>query len=208
MENNRLTNVNQTWGFCGFISILSHLNSRRPLAEIPSDHQVVTRMGAEVITQLRIMSIEEPNLTDEIVQFTNQFSTLVDTPHFEDIEQVIAFVEARLLQFDAGQHQGNNFIAGVALPPNAVRSILNRLDLNIEHEGQQLDRLTSVIIGIGSTGNPDNINYNNLTHWIYLDPNGNISDNGTTRAFNVYQNDVMNHHEFEIKHVFQLREQN
>ena len=65
MENNTLTTVNRTWGFCGFISILSHLNSNEQL-RIQNQH-VVTRMVAEVITQLKIMSVEESHITDEVV---------------------------------------------------------------------------------------------------------------------------------------------
>lgn len=174
------------WGVCGFVCVMNALHEQGKLAEFGQGltiSQIHQRLGAEVITYLKMTNIERPQLADEILQFTKTFG-----PPYDGYQSIDDMCRRIATEVTAGRVIGVNAQPeiAVAMPAHAVQDYLRFVGLRSKLTSvwrpaltrKELLRHRDCIVGLGK--NPSTVEANRLRHWVYVDPQGILLNWGTS----------------------------
>ena len=177
-----------SWGICGFVSVLNALHEQGKLKEFGKDlplTDIQQRLGAELITYLKMTKVERPAIANAILTFTQSFGSPYNTfKSIEDICARIATEMTKMLPPDEMYYNQGGF--GVALPPDAVQDYVRFAGLKARatqtisrnFSRDELVKLRDCIVACGR--DPKKDMYNGLRHWIYVNPQGCLVNWGTS----------------------------
>lgn len=158
------------WGVCGFVGVLNALHEDGKLQEFGKELSLASinqRVGPEVLTYLKMRSVEKPGITDAVLAFTKTFGTPYD--QYQNIGQICDDIK-KVVKDAKGS-------VGVAMPIEAVEDYIawvglkssRRLESNT-FTSQSLLTYKGCIVGCGYGGK--NAPYFGLRHWVYVNPKG------------------------------------
>lgn len=166
------------WGICGFVGVLNALHQQGKLKEFGqelSTASVNQRVGPEVITYLKMRSVEKPEITDAILAFTKSFGTPYD--QYRTIGEICDDIAAAV-------RSGQGTI-GVAMPLEAIEDYVawvglkaSRRPASTTFTAASLLQYKGCIVGCGRGAKAPP--YYGLKHWVYVDPAGNLLNWGTS----------------------------
>lgn len=196
------------WGVCSFVSVLNAMHQSGKLEEFGKTmafDDVQKRLGAEIVTYLKMRRIEKPSITDGILTFTQSFGAPYSG--YKDIGDLIGRIEqilrGRFPDTDQAITQGG---IGVAMTAEAVADYLDFVGLTYEVKTlpamsftqSELSKHRDCIIGIGYDGT--------LKHWIYVNAGGELCNWGSASALNDTASKPKDLGKFtHIYHVIQLK---
>ena len=178
-------------GTCGFVSVLDAMNRLGRLTHMEKGRGNLTlgeihqRLGAEMITYLRMTEIERPAIARDILAFTQSFGAPYSS--YASIQDICRRIENELLVGPRNSSDWTNYQGGIGVgfPPDAVLDYLNFVGLKGEQKSvngptytaQELLKHKDCIVGCGPTdrGSP----YGGLRHWVYVTPDGKVCTWGT-----------------------------
>jgi len=163
------------------------------------------RLGAEIVTYLKMRRVQKPAVTDGILKFTQSFGQPYSG--YKDIGDLIGRIEQILKGTAPATDQAiNQGGIGVAMTMDAVVDYLQFVDLKFEvkalpHMGftqAELAKHKDCVIGIGYDGK--------LKHWIYVNGTGELCNWGTASELNNSPDKPKDLERFtHIYHVIQLK---
>ena len=166
------------WGICGFVGVLNALHQQGKLKEFGKELSLASineRVGPEVLTYLKMRSVEKPAITDAILAFTKTFGSPYD--QYTTIGEVCSDIENAV-------RSGNGAI-GVAMPLEAIEDYVDWVGLKSSrrHDSStftsaSLLQYKGCIVGCGRGAK--SAPYFGLKHWVYVDPSGNLLNWGTS----------------------------
>lgn len=156
----------QQWGICGFVSVLNALHEQGKLEEFGSAlsiDQIQQRLGAELITYLKQVDVEKPQLAADILSFTRSFGEPYSKWGIADI--------CNCIKEDTKK-------PGVALPPSAVQDYMDAVRLKstlmmLQDPAFTRDALLKhrdCIVGCGRA--PKSAAEKGLRHRVYVNKDG------------------------------------
>lgn len=161
-------------GVCGFVSVLNAMAQSGVLMQHynVSLEQMQARLGPELITWLKVKSVEDRDLVKSILEFSASFGSDYD---YGTVETLIREIETAFL--DGTLTSGNTVL--VAMPPDGLATYLKEVfrleSVAIAHyytkanAPSELAAFRNAVVGLGGTGTKM---YNDLRHWVYVDKDG------------------------------------
>ncbi|WP_163661288.1 hypothetical protein [Adonisia turfae] len=195
---NYITQVNQKWGVCGFVSALLALYDhdeafRNKLDAIHERGHYNTRVIADMSTYLVLLKSENEDLLTEIREFTNSFGNVYRTNNNQTlIERTQNY--ARLVGKQAPLEKLPAF--GIAMPPQGVQEYLSR---NYEINSNLVQEDRNIICGLKGVGKGL---YNGLKHWVYINKKGQVFTWG--QQYNNFQ-DFADQHRNLVQMIFRIQ---
>ena len=174
------------WGVCSFVSVLNAMHQSGKLQEFGAQlslGDIQRRLGAEVVTYLKMRRIEKPGIVAGILKFTQSFGPPYSG--YKDIGDLISRIERILrssgLDTDQAISQGG---IGVAMTAEAVEDYVDFAGLTHQNKNvaktsfseSELLKHKDCIIGIGYNGQ--------FRHWVYVNSSGELCNWGTASALN------------------------
>ena len=195
------------WGICGFVSVLNALHEDGRLEEfVPglSVAEIQARLGAEVITFLRMVRQEDPDLADDIVTFSLR---LGGGPE-DTIEAICRKIRDYVLAADGTVKQAIGWDGVVvAMPPRGILEFLHRAGLSAKLDDRtynlstaRLASLRNCVVGVGYMKPPEDYGY--LKHWVYVNRNSEVLNWGTRR--NLKTEGLPSHERFPFDFITQV----
>lgn len=187
-------NAKNEWGVCGFVSVLNALHQAGELESFGRAlglAEIQQRLGAEIITYLKMTAVERPAIANGILAYTQTFGHPYSS--YTSINDICNRIAAQLRTIqnpaDWTNFQGG---IGVAMPPEAVvdyvdfvgkRSTLTKWDRGAPvFSAAELVKHRNCIVGCGRVPRTDP--HNGLRHWVYVDANGCLLNWGVTTDLN------------------------
>jgi hypothetical protein len=176
MQSNEVVDQGK-WGICGFVAVLNALHQAGTLKEFGRNltlEDIRNRLGAELVTFLKIIEQENQDIAKEIVVFTNSFGPPYNT--YDRIDKFITKIEEDLRKAPKDTEkiidQGPKF--GIAMTANAVKLYLEKFaNFSIQEKqfsgsfnANNLPTYKNCVIGLGTDGQ--------LKHWVYMDKGGHL----------------------------------
>jgi len=173
-------NANNQWGVCGFVSVLNALHQEGKLTSFGhtlSMDEIQQRLGAEIITYLKMTAVERPAIANAILTYTQSFGHPYSG--YTSINDICNRIAAELRKIhnpaDWTNFQGG---IGVAMPAAAVQDYVDFVGLksklpaanNPPFTSGELLKHRDCIVGCGREPRSDP--ENGLRHWVYIDKNG------------------------------------
>ncbi|MBL1202148.1 MAG: hypothetical protein RMY62_001920 [Nostoc sp. ZfuVER08] len=167
---NQIVNQGQ-WGICGFVAVLNALHQTGTIKEFGKGltlEDINKRLGAELVTFLKIIKEENPDIGTEIVKFTQSFGSPYNS--YKSIDQLVEKIKQDLINSSILTETIINTPGfGIAMTADAVKLYLEKFaNLSIEAKKQldigKLSQYKNCVIGLG--------NDNKLKHWVYIDKEG------------------------------------
>ena len=169
------------WGICGFVSVLNAMyedGKLKQFGRLLTLEQIRERLGAEVITYLKMTSVERPGIAAEILAYTKTFGTPYSS--YTSIDDICRRIDAEMRVVRAPDDWANNQGGiGVAMPINALEDYIKFAGLKFKRKtigapaftGKELLKHINCVIGCGRDpkGPPTS---DGLRHWIYVNSQG------------------------------------
>lgn len=172
-------------GTCGFVSVLDVLHRLGRLKQMDGRRmtlgEIHQRLGAEMITYLKMGEVERPTITQGILAFTQSFG--VPYSGYTSIQDICRRIEAEMEVGPRNASDWTNYQGGIGVgfPPAAVVDYLKSVGLNgtqkpgvnsPAYTAQELLKHKDCIVGCGRTDR--NSPYGGLRHWVYVTPDGKV----------------------------------
>ena len=182
----------QEWGVCGFVSVLNALHEQGKLEEFGnklSTPQIQERLGAEIITYLKMTEVDRPAIADAILDYTQSFGDAYK--NYTSITDICNRIKAQLTNVRTltDWYKLKN-ATGIALPPSAVQDYIRWAGLQSTLETlpdpsftpAELRKYKNCIVGCGR--DPKAGAYHGLRHWVYVDQGGRLLNWGVRTDLN------------------------
>ncbi|MBN8889103.1 MAG: hypothetical protein J0H91_02260 [Rhodospirillales bacterium] len=173
-------------GTCGFVSVLDVLNRSGRLKHMEKGRDNMTlgeihqRLGAEMITYLKMTEVERPTIAQGILAFTQSFGAPYSG--YTSIQDICRRIKNEVLVGPRNASDWTNYQGGIGVgfPPAAVLDYLKQVGLkgeqktvnNPAYTAQELLKHKDCIVGCGRTDH--NSPYGGLRHWVYVTPDGKV----------------------------------
>jgi len=177
-ELNKITEVNNKWGICGFVSVLAamydnDLGFKGIMNEIEKKNHYKTRIIAEMSSYLSMLEADNNKLLTEVRVFTSTFGdiyNIADNKTFIELTQQYArlvdkVLEARKRGEEISLDELHEF--GIAMTPDSVQDYLYRMH-NIK--SNHVEDSKNIICGCYAKNDPNK----KLKHWIYVNGQGKV----------------------------------
>jgi hypothetical protein len=176
------------WGICGFVSVLNALHEQGKLKEFGKDlplNDIQQRLGAELITYLKMTKVERPAIASAILAFTQSFGPPYSG--YKGIDDICTRIATEMTKTrPPGEMYYNQGGMGIALPPQAVQDYVRFAGLKanptlvgtLPFTKDELLKHKDCIIACGR--DPKTDQYSGLRHWIYVNPQGCLVNWGTS----------------------------
>ena len=199
------------WGICGFVGVLNALHEQGRLQEFGKNlslDQIQQRLGAEVITYLKMTSVERPKIAAEILAFTQSFGDPYDK--FKSIDDICRRIAAEVaIVRPDGDWACNQGGIGVGMTVAAVQDYIDFAGLKSKLKTlasppftkDELLKHRDCIIGCGRDPKQSPTN-DGLRHWVYVDPKGCLLNWGVKTDLTKEALPTMNY--AYVPHVVQL----
>jgi hypothetical protein len=175
-------------GVCGFVSVIHGLRQRGPItglrwfkkkAEVVemSTDDLEAKLGAEMITYLKMTQVERPAVADAIVRFTRTWGGVYAAL---TMNQIIQQITTTVMTKHANNDWKCKNSLGCALPPEAVEDYLDFVGLKhkrvlngvrMPFTKQAMGQYKDCVVGTGASSEAGN-GYNGLRHWVYVTKKG------------------------------------
>lgn len=168
------------WGACGFVSVLNALHGQGKLTEFGAElslAQINERLGAELITYLKMTSVQRPKIAAEILAYTKTFGPPYSgyTSINDICIRIATEVRSNTLPTDPGAKQAG---IGIAMPVSGVQDYVTFAGLkstlktvfNPPFVRTELLKHKDCIVGCGR--GDKTVPGGGLKHWVYVNPNG------------------------------------
>jgi hypothetical protein len=173
-------NATNQWGVCGFVSVLNALHQEGKLQSFGRTlniDEIQQRLGAEIITYLKMTAIGRPGIANSILTYTQSFGAPYSG--YKSINDICNRIASEVRKAhnpgDWTNFQGG---IGVAMPASAVQDYVEFVGLkstlpavnNAPFTKSELVKYRDCIVGCGREPRTDP--ENGLRHWVYIDKNG------------------------------------
>jgi hypothetical protein len=168
--------INQNgWGVCGFVGVLNALHQRGKLKSFDKSltiDQIHDRLGAEILTYLKLTKVEKPELGMDILKFTQSFGEPYS--NYKSLDEIIDHFK---LTYDGMMPKQ----LGVALSAKVIEDYARSAGLtptvqvlkSTTYDNASLLTLSGCIVGLGDGNDLDNP-WGGLKHWVYVTPEGHL----------------------------------
>jgi hypothetical protein len=173
-------NAANQWGVCGFVGVLNALHQEGKLQSFGrtlSMNEIQQRLGAEIITYLKMTEIERPKIASSILTYTQSFGPPYSG--YTSINDICNRIAAEV-RTGRGPTDWTNFQGGigVAMPASAVQDYAAFAGLkstlppvnDAPFTEEEVLKHRDCIVGCGRAPKTDP--ENGLRHWVYIDKNG------------------------------------
>lgn len=183
------------WGVCSFVSVLNALHQSGKLEEFGKQltlGDIQERLGAEIVTYLKMRKLQKPEITDGILKFTQSFGPPYNG--YKTIDDLIG----RIQQILKGAVKSDQVITqggiGVAMTCEAVVDFLEFSNVTCQVKTmprtsfceKELLKHQDCIIGIGyGLKSFLMVEYGGgLKHWVYVNGSGRLCNWGSATDLN------------------------
>lgn len=168
------------WGVCGFVSVLNALHEQGKLEEFGNKlttPQIQERLGAEIITYLKMTEVDRPVIAGAILAYTKSFGGAY--AKYTSITDICNRIKAQLTNVKTLTDWFSlKDATGIALPPSAVQDYIKWAGLQStlktlpdpSFTPAELLKYKNCIVGCGR--DPKGDAEHGLRHWVYVDQGG------------------------------------